>query len=191
MTEEFEVLKFDSDYEIGIKYPHPIVKISTKKIVSECVDNGYYRVCINLKRVFKHRLIAIQWIENDDPETKDQIDHINRNKLDNRIENLRWISQSENIKNRDKYQKQQCEYISKLPENSIKIDDYNGIELDRYYYDTDSEKLYLQTVTKNVRYKIIKPSLNKNLLTVYLVDVNGKRYGRSYPKMINDLKQIL
>ena len=43
MTEEFEVLKFDSDYEIGVDYPHPIVKISTKRIVSECVDHGYLR----------------------------------------------------------------------------------------------------------------------------------------------------
>ena len=191
MTEEFEALKFDSDYEIGINYPHPIVKISTKRIVSEWIDKGYLRLAINLKRVYKHRLIAIQWIENDDPETKVQIDHINRDKLDNRIENLRWSTKGDNIKNRDKYQKQKSEFVSELPENSIKIDDYNGIELDRYYYDTDSERLYLQTVTKNVRYKIIKPSLNKNLLTVYLVDVNGKCYGRSYPKMINDLKQIL
>ena len=41
---------------------------------------------IKQKDQLKHRLIALQWIENDDPENKIQIDHINRNKLDNRID---------------------------------------------------------------------------------------------------------
>jgi hypothetical protein len=45
-----------------------------------------------------HRLVGKAFIPN--PENKPQIDHINRNGLDNRIENLRWATRSENLINR-------------------------------------------------------------------------------------------
>lgn len=45
-----------------------------------------------------HRLVGKAFIPN--PENKPQIDHINRNGLDNRVENLRWATRSENLVNR-------------------------------------------------------------------------------------------
>lgn len=44
-----------------------------------------------------HRLIAMTFIPN--PEDKKEVDHINENKLDNRIENLRWVTSAENKAN--------------------------------------------------------------------------------------------
>jgi len=43
-----------------------------------------------------HRLVAETFIPNVD--SKENINHINGNKLDNRIENLEWVSVSENLK---------------------------------------------------------------------------------------------
>lgn len=52
------------------------------------------------KRFAIHRLLAITFIVNDNPSEKTVVDHINRNKFDYSLNNLRWVSISENNKNR-------------------------------------------------------------------------------------------
>lgn len=44
-----------------------------------------------------HRLVARAWVENDDPLIKVFIDHVNSNKMDNRAENLKWVSPQANV----------------------------------------------------------------------------------------------
>ena len=53
------------------------------------------------KKMYIHRLVGIHYIPNPDPINKPEIDHINRNKCDNRVENLRWVNRSENNLNKD------------------------------------------------------------------------------------------
>lgn len=71
-----------------------------EKILSYQIDNkGYARVRIKNKafpyKTFKiHRLVASAFITN--PDNKPQVNHINGNKLDNRAENLEWVTNQEN-----------------------------------------------------------------------------------------------
>ena len=60
--------------------------------------NGYIYMKINHKSYRLHRLIAEAFIPN--PDNLPEVDHINRNKLDNRVENLRWVTVKENANNR-------------------------------------------------------------------------------------------
>lgn len=68
--------------------------------IKSLLTNGYYSVNLwksgkaKMKRI--HRLVCEAFIENTD--NKPQINHINGNKLNNRIDNLEWATQSENMK---------------------------------------------------------------------------------------------
>ena len=66
-----------------------------KELRSTNVDNeGYCRCYIDGKTFKVHRLVAQAFIPN--PDNLPVVDHINCNKSDNRVENLRWITVSGN-----------------------------------------------------------------------------------------------
>tara|TARA_R110002073_G_C9002246_1_gene539009 strand:+ start:19 stop:471 length:453 start_codon:yes stop_codon:yes gene_type:complete len=66
--------------------------------------NGYFQLGLykNNKRKFFliHRLVALHYIDN--PENKPEVDHIDRNKTNNNVSNLRWVTALENSDNKNK-----------------------------------------------------------------------------------------
>ncbi len=68
------------------------------KELKYCIKCGYLYTTIRGKPIHVARLIAQAYIPN--PSNLPEVDHINRNKLDNRLENIRWVSKKENMLNR-------------------------------------------------------------------------------------------
>ena len=64
--------------------------------------SGYLQVNVPIRNTtdLVHRLVAEAFLSN--PKGYNEIDHINHNKQDNRVENLRWCTHTENMSNSDK-----------------------------------------------------------------------------------------
>lgn len=82
--------------------------------------SGYLQVMIGRKTspLYVHRLVASAFLPN--PQNLPQVDHINGNKTDNRVENLRWVSVSENCWS--------FGYESRIENRKKKIIATNGVE---------------------------------------------------------------
>lgn len=74
--------------------------VKSNKILKENIKNGYAYVGLTegtkQKSCRVHRLVANAFIDN--PENKKYVNHIDGNKLNNRVDNLEWITASDNVK---------------------------------------------------------------------------------------------
>ena len=73
-------------------------KVTNEEFIPVPNKNGYVYITIKRRRLKLHRIIAQHWIPN--PENKPQIDHKNRDKTDNSVKNLEWVTAKENCYNR-------------------------------------------------------------------------------------------
>tara|TARA_R110002126_G_C10266985_1_gene483663 strand:+ start:82 stop:546 length:465 start_codon:yes stop_codon:yes gene_type:complete len=100
---------------------------------------GYYIVDLYYKSIRKHfsihRLIALHYIIN--PYNYEEVDHIDRNRLNNNINNLRWVDKSMNSLNKIKRKDNKTGYkniIFNKTKNTYKTDiTRNNIRLQKNF----------------------------------------------------------
>jgi hypothetical protein len=103
ITEQLNNININDNVE---KYPIPNIegyeitkdgRVWSKKkndFIATSVTNGYRTANIRKKTYTLSRLVAETFIPN--PENKPLVNHINGDKLDDRVENLRWVTKKEN-----------------------------------------------------------------------------------------------
>jgi len=95
-----ELLDYDPETGVFVWKVNKGPRAAVGTIAGTVDSYGYIRIQLDKKAYRAHRLVWFyvygQWSEK-------ELDHINRIKTDNRLENLRDVSQSENQWNRDKY----------------------------------------------------------------------------------------
>lgn len=88
------------DYLISSKGNVDSLKRKTRRRILPQNWRGYLSVTLDtgVKRqpLLVHRLVAQAFIPN--PENKPEVNHINGDKTDNRVENLEWVTHSENMR---------------------------------------------------------------------------------------------
>lgn len=195
MTEisEFVTLVDHDAYEILTTYPHTIRRKNDHRVCGESMNHdGYIQIALNGKTFLKHRIVASQFIGN--PNNFTDVDHINHDGTDNRIENLRWVSHSENTFNRSSHRGIQYEFVDDIPDEAIKVLFYNTrtehheFEENRYYYyhdDKNNKDIFYSKMTVTL-YRIMHINTTKgNTQFISMKDTNNKKVNA----VINRLKQ--
>ena len=104
-VQQAEVWKQYLDTQYEVSNLGNVRNKNTKVVLSqEDTGNGY--LCVGLqmdKGVYKktrvHRMVAMTFLEFQRTEERNEVDHINGNKADNSVDNLRWCTHKENMNN--------------------------------------------------------------------------------------------
>lgn len=90
MKEQWKKVKDYEEYEVS-----NLGKVRKKDYYLNQSENnaGYLRVRLNQKWFFVHRLVAKHFVDNE----KEQVNHLDGNKLNNIATNLKWVTQTENM----------------------------------------------------------------------------------------------
>jgi HNH endonuclease/NUMOD4 motif len=140
-----EIPGFETYYEVSdlgnvrsLRY-HGTTRKKPRIIVGAISKNGYRKTLLynaDQKRFTKMvHVVALESFVGPRPSTKHHAAHLNGNRLDNRIENLAWVTAKENMRHRDEHGTTMHgldHHSSKLnPEKVIKIRQMhlNGVSL--------------------------------------------------------------
>lgn len=100
-----------------------VINVKTGKLLKPAVHHkGYLLVQLCKEGIKKnmriHRLVAIAFLSN--PENLPEVDHKDTDRKNNKLENLRWVTGSENTRNREVCKKATSQY------NGVRLHEKSG-----------------------------------------------------------------
>jgi len=164
---KFDELVANNNYEIAfIADGYYIIrkKGTTKPLKIGTNNDGYQYVHLNGKQKLFHRVIAKQYLPN--PDNLPEVDHIDQNRSNNKLVNLRWASKSDNQKNKSGHCDITFEYVDELSDDAIEVDEYGKHQFEFLYFDDDNFYFF-----NGVRYRVLQISTRKD---------NGALFIRAY-----------
>ena len=148
---------------------------SSNKLIKIRPNNGYQRIYLKYNhyyyKKYLHRLLAETFIMNNNKYR--YVDHINRDKSDNSVSNLRWVSRSQNSRN--KLSNRGIKYVFKkqLSVLSKVVVSIRGHKVKNIYYDCDEFYMYIDEI---IGYRKLVLNKNNNHWYYRITDIHNKRF---------------
>lgn len=141
---------FSGGYHKKVKYKRYFIDGYGYCITKLCLNGK----CVNRK---VHRLVAEAFIPN--PLHKAQVNHIDGNKENNNVENLEWVSRSENIQHAFRTGLMTNDHLKGSRNKLSKVDEATVIEIRRLY---DNKLMRFTEILK--AYPQVSPSMLKDII---------------------------
>ena len=188
MTHWEPLTDFEADYEVETEPPHRIrrkrdgfmLKLTPHK------RSGYVIVWLNGEQYYYHRILAKHFIPN--PDDLPQVDHIDRNRENNTLENLRWVTRSQNMSNRFEFTLQKREYMEHAPNDITEIRTFNDVEYDenKYFFCFENDRVVLRV--NDHKWQWLAQTPQNGYLKMMMRDINGRQHNIYVHKLINHFR---
>ena len=179
---------FEDSYEIEVEEPHRIRRLGSNTFVTTYVDRltGYVLIHLNRRTYKLHRILARHFIEN--PDDLPQVDHIDRIKTNNSIENLRWVTTSENMRNRTVAAYGRREYLNNPPNDITEIRTFNDVEYEenKYFFCFENDRVVQRY--NDHKWRFLSENRNNGYLRINMTDINGRSHLVYVHKLIDHFR---
>ena len=177
---------FENSYEIEIDEPHRIRKIGADRFVKTSMSHDYLQIHLNGRTYRLHRILAKHFIPN--PENLPEVDHVDRNPLNNAIENLRWVSSGENMRNRTVTAYRRREYLTAPPNDITEIRIFNDVEYEenKYFFCYETDRVVRRF--NDHRWQYLTESRTGGYLRIHMCDTNGRYHHVYVHKLIDHFR---
>lgn len=137
--------------KIKINEDGTIIFKNNKQVNINTNADGYHVISMNNRTIGVHRLVALAFVDNDNPESKTEVNHKDFNRINNHYQNLEWLTHADNIK----YSHENGRYKQRFGEENP---NYGNTKLSEFYKENPEIALEKQSrpATQNGRATPIK-----------------------------------